>query len=247
MYVAAQSVQETAKRLGVTGARVRHLLASGRLGGQKVGSQWVVDGQVAAQWSELAEGARSRPLSTQNAWSSAALLDGQSTAWLSTSERSRLRSRWRRADIADPATVTTVRWWMQTRAVAHRYRIASGDIEELLHLQGVVAGGISAAHGYGIGLSHSNEAEIYVGSGTAEALRDEFFLSRSQQGNLVMHVVADTKDWHLRTARNQDGRCTVPRLIAATDLLDSTDTRSRTAGVELLSSSLGTVGKRSSA
>jgi len=135
---------------------------------------------------------------------------------------------------------------MQTRAVAHRYRIAGSDIEELLHTQGVVAGGISAAHGYGIGLSHSNEAEIYVDSETAEALMDEFFLSRAQQGNLVMHVVIDAEAWHLRTAQAQDEHSTVPRLIAATDLLDSTDTRSRSAGVELLSNSLVTTGKRSS-
>lgn len=136
---------------------------------------------------------------------------------------------------------------MQTRAVAHRYRIAGNDIEELLHAQGVVAGGISAAHGYGLGLSHSNEAEIYASRETAEALMDEFFLSQAQQGNLVMHVVTDAEDWHLRTAQNQDERPTVPRLIAATDLLDSTDTRSRSAGAELLSNTLATTRKRSSA
>ncbi|HVK26528.1 MAG TPA: hypothetical protein VM677_34705 [Actinokineospora sp.] len=132
-----------------------------------------------------------------------------------------------------------MRWWMQTRALTHRYRMVGNDIEELLGTQNVVAGGISAADGYGLGLSHSNEAEIYVDSETADALIEEFFLSSAEQGNLVMHVVTGAESWHLRTARSQRERLTVPRLIVATDLLDSVDTRSRSAGAKLLSTTFG--------
>ena len=233
--MALQNVQMTAKRLGVNQARVRRLLASGRLDGSKVGSHWVIDDDAITLRRELSSAARSRPLSVRTAWSTAAVLDDLDTSWLSTSERSRIRSRMRRREAAE---AVSTRWWMQARASTRRYRVADNDIAELLQASGVVSGGISAANSYGLGLSHSSEAEIYTGVDMVDGLVDEFFLTESTQGNLAVHVVPDGEAWHQRTARMRRGRLTVPRLIVAVDLLDSDDTRSRRAGAELLHSVL---------
>jgi excisionase family DNA binding protein len=224
VYVAELSVSEAADRLGVTQARVRSLLASGRLVGRRAGSLWLVDSDAVAQRVETVATAKGRPFSTRIAWTAAALLDGQETTWLSTSERSRLRTRLRQQD------AQTYRWWMQARASTTRYRIADTDIAELFTTPGVVLGGISAASHYGLGLGHGNEAEIYTDA--ADRLVDEFFLVASARGNLVLH--SDITGWHHKTAHPADGVSVAPRLVVAADLLDSDDTRSRSAGERLL-------------
>ena len=58
------SVQDAAKRLGVSGARIRAMLKTGQLDGDKVGSTWVVsETSVAAR---IANGSRpGRPASVQ--------------------------------------------------------------------------------------------------------------------------------------------------------------------------------------
>jgi hypothetical protein len=123
---------------------------------------------------------------------------------------------------------------MQERARAIRYRIAEADIAELMAVRRVVAGGISAASHYDLGLAFGNEAEVYVNSSVAAELVDEFFLVKSEHGNLMMHVEDSGLNWHQRTARAPDGVFVAPRLVVAVDLLDSEDTRSRSAGARLL-------------
>jgi len=242
VYVADLSVREAAERLDVHQSRVRELLASGRLAGRRVGSRWVVDALSVARRLETVAATSGRPLSTRIAWSAAAILDGQPTSWLRTGERSRLRARLRRHD----ATETQLyRWWMQTRSSATRYRLAEADVAELVSAEGVVAGGISAANRYGLGLGHGNEAEVYVDSPTARRLVDDFFLIESDRGNLTLHVMNDHTHWHRVTARVIDGLLVAPRLVVAVDLLDSGDTRSRSAGTRLLERALGTLGPES--
>ncbi|MFS8102232.1 helix-turn-helix domain-containing protein [Lentzea alba] len=232
------SVREAAERLGVNQARVRALLSAGQLAGRRIGSRWVVDGDAVSARLEIAATDRGRPLSTKSAWCTAALLDGQETSWLTTSERSRLRARLNRHPASE---VHTYRWWMQSRARSIRYRIAAGDIPELLKDHRVVAGGISAAGHYALGLAFGDEAEIYVSSSDASRLVDEFFLIESYQGNLLIHVEDSDADWHQRTAAATDGGLVAPRLIVAADLMDSADTRSRSLGAQLLEQSLKTL------
>jgi excisionase family DNA binding protein len=233
--MAELSVREAAQRLGVNQARVRALLKAGQLDGRRIGSQWVVDSDAVTRRLDLAASDRGRPFSSRSAWSAAALLDGQHTPWLATSERSRLRSRLVRHDATD---VQAYRWWMRKRAFAIRYRIAEADIAELMTAPGVVAGGISATSHYDLGLAFGNEAEVYVNSSTAAELVNEFFLVESGNGNLLMHVEDSGVDWHKRTALATDGVWVAPRLVVAADLLDSNDTRSRNTGALLLGQTL---------
>ncbi|RSN31362.1 hypothetical protein DMC61_14530 [Amycolatopsis sp. WAC 04169] len=219
-----------AERLGVNVSRVRSLLNSGRLAGRRVGSVWLVDSSDVERRRAATKGVKGRPLSARVTWTSAALFDGLGTDWLSSAERSRLSARWQTSGGA----AQVCRWWMQSRATATRYRIAPDDIAELLKFEGVVAGGISAASHYGTGLGHSAEAEIYASTATAKRLVDEFFLLADPQGNLTVHEVTADTHWHCRTARIVEGVQVAPRLIVAADLLDSDDTRSRSAGAALL-------------
>lgn len=231
MYVTGLSVQEAARRLGVNQARVRALLKHGGLTGQRIGSRWVVDDDAVRRRLDASASDRGRPLSPKNAWSAAALLDGQTVHWIAGSERSRLAARLARHTIDD---VSVYRWWMRKRASAGRYRLAESDIAELLADDAVVAGGISAAASYGLGLSAAAEAEIYVNPRDAARLVDEFFLVESHRGNLIVHVEESGMDWHRRTSQRVKGVTLVPRLVAAVDLLDGDDTRSRSAGDRLL-------------
>lgn len=235
MYVAEMSVREAAERLDVNQARIRALLSAGQLAGRRIGSQWVVHGDAVRARLEIAASDRGRPLSTKSAWCAAALLDGHEASWLTTSERSRLRTRLSRHPASE---VRTYRWWLQRRARSIRYRIAGSDILELLKDQRVVAGGISAANHYSLGLAFRDEAEVYVSSSDASRLVDEFFLIESNQGNLLVHVEGSGVDWHQRTAAVTDNGLTAPRLIVAADLMDSADTRSRSLGAQLLDQSL---------
>ncbi|MFD1047304.1 type IV toxin-antitoxin system AbiEi family antitoxin, partial [Kibdelosporangium lantanae] len=117
-----------------------------------------------------------------------------------------------------------------------RFRIADSDVQELLAAPRVAVGGISAADAYQLGLGHGAEAEIYVDEATLDRLVDEFFLLESAQGNLVVHVVDD--QWHWRTRRVHQGQVVTPRLVVAADLLESDDTRSRSAGRQLLTTTV---------
>ena len=224
------SVAMAAERLGVRASRVRSLLGTGRLAGRRVGSMWLVDESDLERRRVAVEGMRGRPLAARIAWASAALFDGIDVEWLASAERSRLRTRW----VNSNGDAQICRWWMQSRASVCRYRVAPGDIEELLASNGAVAGGISAASSYGTGLGHGAEAEIYADQATVRRLVDEFFLLPHLQGNLTVHEVRPETGWHRETSRAVNGLQVVPRLIVIADLLDSDDTRSRSAGASLL-------------
>ncbi|WP_370944510.1 helix-turn-helix domain-containing protein [Amycolatopsis sp. cg5] len=225
------SVQEAADSLGVHPSRVRSLLSAGQLAGRRIGSVWVVNTAALERRRAAVAGMRGRSLSTRVSWAAGALLDGQATPWLKSSERSRLRTR---LSHHDQEEAQIFRWWLQSRASMTRFRISKTDITELLSNQDVVMGGISGASAYSAGIGHGTEAEIYVTHTKARQLVDEFFLLEDPQGNLVIHKVDDTEQWHLVTARTIEGVSVTPRLVVAVDLLESEDTRSRTAGATLL-------------
>lgn len=234
VYVTGVSVRDAAATLGVSSSRVRALAASGRLPARRLGSQWLIDANAVARRAESSSGMRGRSMSRRTAWAAAALLDGHSTDWLATSERARLRTR---LGSYEANAVDIYRHWFGSRAATKRYRIAATDVDELLAERDVVRGGISAAEYYDVGLSNSGEAEIYVSGQTAERLIRSFFLTKSDQGNLLMHVL-DGEEWHLRTAIVDQGKRVVPSAIVAVDLLDRDDSRSRDAGQRLLAEAL---------
>ena len=224
-------MSEAARLLSVDPSRVRALVTSGRLSGRRVGSQWVVD-RVAVEQRRvsMAAGAVGRPMVPRIAWGAAHLLNHGSAPWLTSSEKSRLRTRMR----SHPAD----RWpvhsrWLATRQTSvTRYLIGDKDIELLLAEDGVVATGVSAAAGYRIGLGASGQGDAYVTGELAKRLIAEFFLIPSVNGLLTLRVVEG--GWHLQTAQTQAGQVLGPRLMVAIDLVDLGDARSIATGTALL-------------
>ena len=172
-------------------------------------------------------------MSARTAWAAGALVDGRDTAWLASSEKSRLRSRLlRHAD-----EVATFRRWLSARqSRTDRFRIAESDIAALLEESGVVATGISAAHVYGVRLSAVGEGDAYVTAAVARRLKKAYFLVGSERGNLLLRTVDG--NWHTDTAVARGGMLITTRLMTAVDLLDAADTRSVSAGGELLRDAL---------
>jgi excisionase family DNA binding protein len=228
------TVPEAAEHLGVHQSRVRELLHAGTLTGRRIGRHWLIRTDDLDRHRELVRGgATSRAMSTRTAWAAGALLDGQQTGWLASSERSRLKTR-----LVEHSTETmTFRRWLSARQTgAQRLRIADSDIAALLQERGVVATGISATHSYGLRLSAVGEAEAYVSTDVAKKLTKAYFLIASERGNLLLRTVDGT--WHTDTAVQHDGLLVANRLMTSVDLLDSSDARTAAAGNELLHDAL---------
>lgn len=114
----------------------------------------------------------------------------------------------------------------------HRYRVGERDLVELLGKRGVLPTGISAADTYALGLATGGAADAYVSEQTRRELVESHFLIDTTRGNLTLRV-ADTKMLLNATI--------APRLIAAVDLADDTDPRTRAAGCRLIAQALHTV------
>lgn len=228
------TVPEAAEHLNVHQTRVRELLRAGTVVGRRVGRQWLIDLDELDRHRDLVRGgAKSRAMSTRSAWAAGALLDGQETGWLSSSERSRLKARLRRH--ADE--VATFRRWLAARQVAvERFRLGDQDVAALLGERGVVATGISAARSHGQKLSAADEAEAYVTHAAARTLTRKYFLVASDRGNLLLRLVQGS--WHTDTAVQRESLLVTTRLMTAVDLLDSNDARSTSAGRHLLRDAL---------
>jgi excisionase family DNA binding protein len=227
--MAEMTTREAAAHLGVNQSRLRALIAAGSLTGRRVGSQWLVDVDSLDRQKELtAAGATGRAMAQHVAWAAADLADVGNAAWLSASEKSRLRRRLR-----DAASVDVLRRWLTHRcAEAVRYRVSDRDLDALLAQEGVVRTGVSAADSYRLGLGAGGAGEAYLSASVAKDLIRDFYLIQNRTGNLTFRIVGH--DLHLATARHIDGQRVCTRLVVGADLADSLDSRTRTAGRELL-------------
>ncbi|MDP9225035.1 MAG: helix-turn-helix domain-containing protein [Actinomycetota bacterium] len=234
VYVSELTVREAAEHLQVHQSRVRGLLSAGTLAGRRIGNQWLIELHDLERHRDLIRGgATSRAMSTRTAWAAGALLDGQNTRWLATSERARLAQRLLRHTNA----LQSFRRWLLTRQTsAALYRIADSDIEALLNEAGVVATGVSAARAYDLGVGAIAEADVYVTDDVARQLIKKYFLVRSERGNLTLRTVSGS--WHTDTAVVRGRTLVTTRLLAAVDLLDQDDTRAANAGRRLLQDTL---------
>lgn len=220
---------EAAARLGVNQSRVRALVGSGVLAARRVGSQWLVDADSVDRQREMKQAhATGRAMAQRVAWAAGDLTDGGSAAWLSASDRSRLRRRLR-----DAASVDVLRRWLSSRAsTVERYRVGERDLDAVLARSSVVSTGVSAATAYGLGLGTGSSGDAYVTADVAASLVRDVFLIESHTGNLKLRIV--DHDLHLATARSINGRQVATRLFVGVDLADDKDTRTRRAGRALL-------------
>jgi excisionase family DNA binding protein len=214
------SVAAAAQRLGVSDRRVRQLLAAATLRGERVGRDWVVDSGDLERHRRARRHA-GRPWRPAAAWAVLALADGQDPD-VPAVERSRARRR-----LADHGLVGLADR-LRHRARLQRFYGHPAAVERLLGEPGVVAGGVTAAGGHGVGLIGGDVNEAYVPRGHFATVVKRYALEEDpERPNLLLRVVDDDV-WPFEAGTN-----IAPRPVVAVDLLESDDDRSRRAGLEL--------------
>lgn len=213
------SVVDAAEELEVSPRRVRQMLASGDLPGQRVGRSWAID---RADVERLRRTDVGRPWSAASAWAVLELAAGRNPE-LSSVERSRARKR-----LADSGIVGLV-GRLRSRSDRRELYAHPSALDRLGAERAVVRGGISAAAEYDVDLIAHGEAEFYVRASEVVDLVDRYALDEeSDRPNVIVRVV-DDEVWSF----DHDVRV-APWSVVAADLLDARDERSRRAGLELI-------------
>ena len=111
----------------------------------------------------------------------------------------------------------------------HRVYAHPSVLQPILRHPGVVRSGVSAAADYSIDIIAEEAGEAYVRSSEVEDLVERFALDEAaDRPNLILRVVDDDA-WPFDA-----GEGVAPPLVAAVDLLEADDERSRRAGADLL-------------
>lgn len=220
-------VSEAAARLQVSPVRIRAMIRGGIVEAEKIGDRWFVD-KSSLERRKALKAPVGRPLAPLNAWgvlflasrdfSQAAPSYFQSISpWM----RSRIRSRIRKEGL---------RWLvprLYKRAAIERFRAHPSDLSNLLEESGVVRAGISVASQYSMDVSDSGVVELYVHEKQLPRLRRKYLLEPSVRPNVILHVVKGP--WPFTKSAKF-----VPIAVAALDMLESDDPRSRRAGEAML-------------
>lgn len=215
-----ESVSGAASKLGVSPRRVRQMLAGGKLSGQRLGREWVVDPR-ALERVRLRRELVGRPWNASSAWALLALANGEQPD-LTPVERSRAKRR-----LAEHGLIGLVER-LRARAKPCRFYGHPAVFDRLARESEVVRSGVSAAAEYGADIVASNEFEGYVRASGIEPLVRRYALDAdAEQPNVMLRVVDDEVWSYLQAAK------VAPRPVVAVDLLEADDERSRRAGVEL--------------
>lgn len=209
----------------VSDQEVRRLVRAGTLSGQRIGRTLVIADDAVDSRARLVV-TRGRSVSAETAWALLWELSGERAGWLDRVGRSRLRSRLQRSTAEQ--LVAAVRF----RAGRHELRVLPAYRDRLLHADGVVASGMTAANAVGADIVAVGAAdEIYCSAVTLTRLRREFGLSNRGETNLIVRVPRFD-------ALTLTGRERMPAAVVAADLTESSDVRTRRAGLTLLETAL---------
>lgn len=220
--MSVMGVAEVAEELGVSPRRVRQMLAEGGLRGERVGRAWVVERhaleRVAARRPEVG-----RPWRAEAAWAFLALAGGGEID-VSPVDRVRLRRRLEEGLMANLGR-------LRVRADERRVYAHPSVLQSILQSPSFVRSGVSTAADYSIDLIAQDGAEGYVRSSEVGGVVQRFALDgASDRPNLILRVVDDDV-WPFDA-----GERVAPALVAAVDLLEADDERSRRSGAALLES-----------
>ncbi len=174
------SVADAASQLGVSPRRVRAMLASQDISGERIGTQWMVESASLPSFGRRA----GQPFSPRVAWAFIAVAEGKTPDWVSPSELSRLRSRWRKLrDSPDPLPV--IRSSLARRA--GRSRLSGPEPSRVGGDPRVIATGASDPRA---GMSTAQFAEGYVHSLDLESVkRKHLLLPAVGPENVVLRAV----------------------------------------------------------
>jgi excisionase family DNA binding protein len=213
------SVTKAATLLGVNTARVRALVASGKLAATKIGGHWLVDADSVARRIERGP-VTGRSFSAAKAWGLLMVAAGLRPPWLGVEDLSRVRRALREQGL--------LALWprLGRRAVPHLLRAHPSDLERISS-DGLVCTGAGAAHHHDLDLVAPGELEGYLLEKGFAPLVKRYALEPSDRPNLILRVVAGV--WPFEFADT-----VAPAPVVGVDLIESDDPRSRRAGEELL-------------
>lgn len=214
------SVDEAAKRLGLSPQRVRSLIAAERLPAKRVGASYVLEPADVAELAQLKRPG-GRPLSARNAWALLAVLSGHPES-VSVSQRSHFRLRHLLEEDAD--VIAAVLAGGQARSLPHSWRVLPSDLGKLQADPGLVPSGLAADDPL-IGIRYQAERDgfdAYVCGTELSALERRYRPQLdSSAANVVLRVPLENS-WILAQPR-------APIAVVAADLLNHRDTRVRRA------------------
>lgn len=218
-------VADVAPRLGVTQRRVRAMIAAGRLDARKVGGRWLVE-RGSLTRAEESRRPRGRAFAPANAWAILLMAAARDSSdgylgRLSPSVRSRARAWLRKADLLDLAPR------LRGRARVLRLRAHSSDLSRIAAEPGLVATGVGGAAEHRLDIAAPGVIELYAPARIASRLVRTYALEASTSPNVILHVVDGV--WPFGAAQR-----VAPGPVAALDLVDHDDERTRRAGREYL-------------
>ena len=217
------AVEEAARHLRLTPARVRALIASGGLRAEKVGSRWLVewDSVLARERSQSAPG---RPLSARNAWALLLLASGDDLP-----PRFDQHSRWRISQTLNRYDLVDLRSRLDGRARVHHLWALPGELRPLRADEDLVLTAASAAGVLELGLLAPDTIDAYVPAERIKALASNYGLepAAAHEANVILRAVPDD-GWLLEDRR------IAPRAAVGLDLASYPDSRSARAGAEVL-------------
>jgi excisionase family DNA binding protein len=220
------TVAEAAERLGVEAEQVRRLIRAGKLPARRVGRTIVLDEDAVDGRARLPITA-GRALAPRTAWAALWLLSGQDVDWLPPADRSRLVTRLRGYDAERLVAAS------RGRAERHELRVLPAYRQRALATEGVCPSGLTAAAAVGADIVATDSVdEAYCTAGTLAALRRDLGLSQRGEANLVLRVPR-------YDGLSLTGRAHMPVAVVAVDLAESSDVRTRRAGLDLLAAALG--------
>jgi hypothetical protein len=219
---AAISISEAARRLGLTPARVRAMVADGLLHADKPGRDLFLDPDAVLRLSREPRRA-GRRLSAQSCWRLLMLAEGEHLDGVTREEARRDRARLALLSHLEPG------------ALAGRARVLElignpGVLKYLLDDPRVVRGGLSAAADYGADIVGGERAEGYVAATDVDAVKSDYALDPKPSGeraNVILRVPEPR--WPF-----PPGATHVSSAVVGADLVDSADERGIHAGLQLL-------------
>lgn len=216
------SIPDAAQILELSPSRVRAMAVHGQLGATKIGDRWLVE-RSAAEARRRKGGHSGRPFAAHNAWALLLLASGKTVEGIDPSVRSRLR-RALRVDGLEKLAPRLAR-----RAKSQHFDVHPGEFRYLLEDPTFLRTGISAAGECGLDLLSGHEADGYVAaSGLKQLIANHALSVDAHSGNVRVRLVPNNAWHHLADAK------IAPTAAVAIDLAEDPDSRSASAGKQLL-------------
>jgi excisionase family DNA binding protein len=221
----AMTIAEVAKALGVTPRQVQRLVNSGTLtAAGRVGRSFLVDANSVNQL-RVNGPAQGRPWNERTVWAAMALLSGQPSDELTSSQQWHLHKRLKQLTAEDLVRAT------RRRACICRYRVSESFLAALREEVVLTAGSALAVDQelsaeFGLGAAAHLGVDGYLPRNTRNALVTRYVMADDLKGNAVLRITAES------IPAGERGHAI--KAIVALDLAESLDPRERSAGQHVL-------------